>query len=154
LTFTIGGRLNLFDLTRFWAIPISFVLLPGGKSPNNLRSIPFRGLFAFLYPYFYHLLYPLFAAIAFLPILFLQSCPLRQRSWNRSSCWVALRLFYRGGEFPEDDLGWAQEADAGGAGTFHADAAGDVQQEVVEVVFAGLEFAAVERAGEDGTDPR
>jgi len=49
------------------------VLLPGGKSSNNLRGIPFRDHFAFLYSYFYNLRYPLFAATAFLPILFLQS---------------------------------------------------------------------------------
>jgi len=73
LTFTTGGRLNRFDLTRFWAPPISFVLLPGGKSSNNLWGIPFRDHFAFLYPYFYNLRYPLFAATAFSPILFLQS---------------------------------------------------------------------------------
>lgn len=73
LSFTTGGRLNRFDLTRFWAPPISFVLLPGGKSSNNLRGIPFRDHFAFLYPYFYNLRYPLFAATVFLPILFLQS---------------------------------------------------------------------------------
>ena len=43
-----------------------------------------------------------------------------------SALQLKMGLFFQRGKLPQDDLGCAKEADAGGAGAFHADAAGDV----------------------------